>query len=69
VRANPAQRWRFKNQPSEFYIGPIADDLPDELVTRGGTPEEIALKTTSMLGLLWQAVAELTGRLEEVEGA
>jgi hypothetical protein len=73
VRDNPALRWRYISE-DRFDLGPMADDLPEELVSvipaDQGMPgvEEHQVRQHSMIGLLWRAVEELADQLDEVKG-
>lgn len=77
VRRNPAKRWRYRDASpiDPFSIGPMADDLPDEVVTvvgeEHGMPQvvEHQVDLLSLSGLLWKAIAELDAKLEEVRRA
>jgi hypothetical protein len=58
IADNPALRWQYIDAPGTHYLGPMGDDLPDEL--RVLYPSgEVGVRQTSMIGLLWRAVEEL----------
>lgn len=65
IRDNPATRWAYRSAPDQFLIGPMADDLPDEIRDDKGMDGIPSINTTSMLGVLWQAIAELRQLIEE----
>jgi hypothetical protein len=69
IRANPAKRWRYQTE-DKFALGPMADDLPAEVVTvldeDHGMPGVVEhhVSLLAMIGLLWRAIEELDARLE-----
>lgn len=67
IRDNPAMRWKYLEEDG-YFLGPMADDLPDELRKEYPETGELAVKQTSMIGLLWQAVAELREMIDPTEG-
>jgi hypothetical protein len=73
IRASPAKRWRYRQDPAEpkyYAIGPMGDDLPIELrQVNDDDPDDVMVMQHSMIGLLWKAVEELHERLEQLEAA
>lgn len=59
IQRNPARRWAYLSEPDQYRLGPMADELPDEIRDDRGMGGELAVNTTSMIGLLWRAVEEL----------
>jgi hypothetical protein len=55
IEENPARRWEYLDDPGTKRVGPMADNLPEELLD----PHGKYLDTTSAIGLLWSAVSEL----------
>lgn len=69
IRRNPAMRWRYRTDPSgPPHVGPMADDLPDE-VRRQPPGQGVSADLGSMCGLLWKAVEELMDQLDQVRGS
>jgi hypothetical protein len=68
ILANAVMKWNFIGREDEEFIGPMADDLPAELISRGGTEKEISMKMGSIQGLLWKALQEVDERLVALEG-
>lgn len=64
-----AQRWRYRPEhadPSRVHFGPMAEDLPAELVDNTD-PETPAVNVADLVGVLWGAVGELTARVRDLE--
>jgi hypothetical protein len=60
IRAHPAKQWRYRPDaadPRRLHLGPMSDDLPEQLVERHG--DDVFLDAGSMLGLLWAVFAEI----------
>lgn len=76
VAAAKAQRYRYKPEhadPDRLHFGPMAEDLPDEMVDHGD-PDVPGVNTADLIGVLWGAVGELveqnkalTARVEALE--
>lgn len=65
-----AMRYRYREghaDPSRIHVGPMAEDLPAELVDNTD-PETPALDLGTLVGVLWAAVGELTERVRILEG-
>lgn len=77
VAGAKAQRWRYRPEhadPDRVHFGPMAEDLPDELVDHGD-PDVPGVNTADLIGVLWAAVGEqqatiaaLTARVAALEG-
>lgn len=67
VRGAPSRMWRYRRgRPTEpLHMGPMADDLPPELVVpadpEDGTPDATDLR--DLVGVLWAAVAQLDAKI------
>lgn len=64
VTSAPSKLWRYRSDHAEDsieHVGPMAEDLPAELVRDGDSP---AVDIMSLVGTLWAAVAELSGKLD-----
>lgn len=71
-----AYQWRYRPEhadPDRVHFGPMAEDLPDELVDHGD-PDVPGVNTADLIGVLWAAVGEqqatiaaLTKRVEALE--
>jgi len=59
-----------KSPPHEdpWYFGPMADNLPGELIHIDSDSGMRKLDLGSMIGVLWKANQELKARLDELEG-
>lgn len=70
VLANPAQRWRYRqddDKPGNFHLGPMGDDLPLELRSVNEyDPDDISVNVNDMVGLLWRAVEEQQQMIQEL---
>jgi hypothetical protein len=76
LRNAPSKLWKYKKSytPGEFLqMGPVADDLPAELVTsiaaNEGEPLIKGVDLYTMIGLLWRVVFDLDESLDEVRAA
>jgi hypothetical protein len=70
IRENPAQKWYFKpeRQATDVpHIGPMANDLPEELTEVDPDSGMTMIRHDDMTGLLWKAAGELLARIEELE--
>lgn len=64
VETAQAHRWRYRPEYSRDgheHVGPLAEDLPD-LLRRGE-----AVSLTDLVGVLWEAVGKLAGRVSVLE--
>lgn len=69
VKAAKARRWHYREtegDPARVHVGPMAEDLPDEIVDR--TSETPALDVMTLVGVLWGAVQELAAEVAELRG-
>lgn len=66
IKANPAQRWRYIVGDGRYEVGPMADDLPEEVRITNEFDGEHSVKLLSMVGLLWKAVEELQDRINQM---
>lgn len=59
--------WSAPPRPAPFVFGPMAEDLPDSVVegARGSGSEVV--NVASLVGVLWQAVRELTGEVRALQ--
>ena len=61
----------FEDSPTpiddSWFFGPMADNLPEELVYIDPETSMRSLGQLSMIGVVWKAVEELTARLVELE--
>lgn len=70
VRANPARRWFRKNPMNGEaidvpHIGPVADDLPEEVRVTDGETGHAFVSLSDQIGLLWKAIEELAEQREQ----
>lgn len=66
-----AHQYRYQDahaDPDRLHFGPMAEDLPAELVDNTD-PDLPALDLATLVGVLWGAVGELTARVKELECA
>lgn len=57
----PAQRWRYRPEhadPERIHFGPMAEDLPAELVDHGDL-DVPGVNQADLLGVAWAAIGEL----------
>ena len=68
LRQAKAHRFRYKNNLDDgWHFGPMADDLPEELV-RVASDGEVGVDLNALTGVLWEAVRRLADRVEKLEG-
>lgn len=70
IRHAAALRWRYRASFATEdieHIGPMAEDLPDQLVHVADGVKSVDLLT--LVGVLWEAVSTLSARVEELEAA
>jgi hypothetical protein len=70
IRAAPASRWQYRDdiEPVDrWHVGPMADDLPEFLIDIGVDGRE-GVDQGSLLGVLWEAVRSLAGRVSALDG-
>jgi hypothetical protein len=70
VRRAKAKRWHYRPEhgdPDRVHFGPMAEDLPDDLVDN--TSETPAIDLAAMVGVLWGAVQELAAEVAELRAA
>jgi hypothetical protein len=64
IKAAPAYSWRYRKEHAEdsaVHIGPMAEDLPAELVNDDG------IDLRDLVGVLWEANRALIARVEALE--
>lgn len=73
LRNAPSKKWRYKQSyaPSQpLMMGPVAEDLPAELVHKisinPGAPATKSTDLLTLLGIVWQAVRDLDEELDEL---
>lgn len=67
VRRAKAKRWHYlpeHGDPDRVHFGPMAEDLPDDLVDN--TDETPAIDLAAMVGVLWGAVQELAAEVAQL---
>jgi hypothetical protein len=67
VRRAKAQRWHYRPEhgdPDRVHFGPMAEDLPEDLVDN--TSETPAIDLAAMVGVLWGAVQELAAEVAQL---
>lgn len=69
VQSAPVVKFHFKPEfgqdlPNNWHVGPMADDLPEEILVPEGREGINGVDLYSMVGLLWKAVQELAERTE-----
>lgn len=70
VKAAPVAQWRYRPEFADdrmTHFSPMAEDLPAELTHDAGGV--LSVDTTSLIGVLWDAVGKLAARVEALEGA
>lgn len=68
VRRAKARSWRYRpdhGDPDRTHVGPMAEDLPAELVDT--TSEVPALDLGVLVGVLWGAVQELAAQVRDLQ--
>jgi hypothetical protein len=75
VRSAPSRRWKYRNDieaDDHWHFGPMLEDLPADLrralgrATEDETGEDLlGYDVVSLVGVLWEAVRELTERIGE----
>jgi hypothetical protein len=77
VKKARSQKWKYANHIEEadrWHVGPMLEDLPAEVVVRApegatGHDADDGVSVPSLVGLLWEAVRELSAQVDALEGA
>lgn len=68
VRQAPVYQWRYQHEDdTHVHVGPVAEDLPPEVIQYADEyPDRPLVDLGSMIGVLWDAVATLAARVEQL---
>jgi hypothetical protein len=67
-RPQSPPEYEHPEPPPEPHIGPMAEDLPPEVVHHAADhPDEPLVDQGSLIGLLWKAIEEIADRLDAIE--